>query len=48
MNKEDKYLWDTAKLVAYNLNISTSDLVNNFDEIVQQLYGEFFIELGEK
>jgi hypothetical protein len=48
MNKQDKYLWDTIRLLACRIRISKRDLDENFDEIVQQLFAEFFIMIYDE
>jgi len=45
MNKQDKYLWDTMKLLITKLKITRKDLNENYEEILQQLYADFFIEI---
>jgi hypothetical protein len=45
MNKQDKYLWQTIEVVACQIKISKEDYDENCNEIHQQLYAEFFIEL---
>ena len=48
MNKQDKYLWDTIKALTTKLRVSKKDLNENFDEIVQQLFAEFFIMIYDR
>jgi hypothetical protein len=43
MNKEDQYLWSTMRMLTDKVAISKKDLNENYDEILQQLYAEFFI-----
>lgn len=43
MNREGMYLWNTMRFLAYKVKVSKKDLDENFNEITEQLYAEFFI-----